>query len=666
MTRLRYRGRHRRRSRAAVLSVTLLALLATSLVVSVAAASAQGRVRPADLSATATPNTGLVDYQIVNVAWSGYPAGSPVWFFTCTSSATSVSEGCATAPSDPLESTTGADGTGVVRYQVRATSFGTFQCDDTHACYVAVLQNNTDLGSGAHASITFAKPPAKCPGSKGPIVLGEGESASAFQMYQWENSACKLSSRPNVSYTADNSYDGIAHFVNGLDQFAGSGVPPSSDDQSQLASQHRTYVTTPITSSALVLAFNIIDQSGHQVTSLNLTPQIVAEIANGSLSTFYCPPSWSDSRCRTNGGDPDIRKLNPGIVFPAGTINFYARAEQSAETLEFTTWLSDTDPTDWPTGPTNVWPEGVCQTCGIQGAGPEALAVGFPATYVRTQIYIGVMDSTWANLANLPEASITNDPGGTSPPPVAPNADSVAAAIGDATKNDDGTLTFDYTTTDPNAYPLPVVGYGILPTSVSTGKAKFSAEDGSTLKDFLTYAMGTDGQKDLAPQSYPLSSDLITQTQAAIKKIPTTSGGGDGNGNGNGNGNGGGSGSGSGSGFGSGSGTGVPTTPPPSTPPPSSSPSPSPSPTIFIALGSHLSSPASSSAIPILAAIAILGLLIGPMILLVSRAAPRVVSATSNLGSRGTRAAGKGAQPSQGPETPDAPAGEGPPPASGP
>ena len=663
----RYRAKHRTPLHSMRVSVALLTLLTASLAMSAAWAATGRLVLPADLSATATPNTGLVDYQVVNVAWSGYPGGSPVWFFTCKSSATSVAEGCATAPSDPLESTTGTDGTGVVRYQVRATSFGSFQCDSSHACYIAVLQNNTDLGSGAHASIAFAKPPTKCPGSKGPIVLGEGESASAFQMYQWENSACKLPSRPNVSYTADNSYDGIAHFVNGLAQFAGSGVPPSSDDQTELTKQHRTYVVTPITSSALVLAYNIVDTSGHQVTSLNLTPQIVAAIANGSLSTFSCPDSWSDNKCRQNGGDPDIRKLNPGISFPSGSINFFARAEQSAETLEFTTWLTDNDPTDWPTGPTNVWPEGVCQTCGVQGAGPEALAVGFPATYQRNQIYIGVMDSTYANLANLPVASITNDPGGTSPPPVAPDADSVAAAIADGTKNDDGTTTFDYVTTDPNAYPLPVVGYGVLPTSISTGTAKFSAQDGSTLKDFLTYAIGTNGQKDLAPKSYPLSSDLITEAQAAIKKIPASSGGGNGNGDGNGDGSGSGSGSGSGTGTGTGGST-FPTTPPPSTPPPSSSPSPSVSPTIFIALGTHLSSPASSSIVPILAAVAVIGLLIGPLILMVSRAAPRVVSSTSGMTSKGRRAGRRGVQPgtdtaagSGGAEVPPGPAGDAPP-----
>ena len=646
MTKRNYRRKHGRRPHPVRLSILLLALLTASLAGSVAAASAPAGARQADQTATASPGTGLVDFQVVDLSWSGYTPGAPVWFYTCSASASNVSDGCARAPSDPLESTTGSDGTGLIRYQVRATSFGKFQCDDSHACMLAVLENPTDLSSGAHASLSFVKPQGKCPGSKSPIVLGEGEPSAAYSMYGWESAACKLSSRPDISYTADNSYDGIQHFVSGLAQFAVSGVAPDSDEQQQLKDADRTYGIMPISASALVLAYNIVDQSGHQVTHLNLTPQIVAEIANGSLSTFYCPPSESDAQCTRNGGDPNIRKLNPGVTFPAGSINFFARAEQSSETLEFTSWLTATDPSAWPSGPTNVWPESVCETCGVQGAQPEALSVGFPQAYARTNIYIGVMDSTWAAIADIPVASIQNAP--SVPAAVFPNAATVQTAIGDAAKNDDGTLTPDYSTTDPDAYPLPNLMFGIIPTSISTGAAKFSGESGARLKDFLTYAVGSDGQKNLPPGSYPLTDDLVTEANAVIDKIPTSGGGGGNNGNGGSNGNTGGSGT--DTGFGTGTGDGFTPTPTPTDS--ASSPSPSPSPTIFIALGAHLSSPASSSVVPILAAVAVIGLLIGPLILLISRAAPRVVSVTSNMGSRRARGTGKSAPAGDAP-TPD-------------
>jgi len=658
-----HRGPHRERARrATVLSLLVLAAFTMFLAASAASAApaaprrdssraaARSQVHTADMSATASPNTGLVDYQVVDLSWSGYQSGSSVWFYTCSASATSVSQGCVTTSTDPLESVTGKGGTGIVRYQVRATSFGHFQCDSSDACYIAVLTDPNDLSSGGHATLSFAPPQGPCPGSKGGIVLGEGESSAAYTMYAWEGGACQLPSHPNISYTSDNSYDGMNHFVSGLAQFAGTGVPLDSGMQSQLKTQNRTYEYAPLTSSALVIAYNIVDASGHQVTNLNLTPEIVAEIANGSLSTFSCPASESDAQCTANGGDPNIRKLNPGINFPPGSINFFARAEQSSETLEFTSWLTATDPAGWPTGPTQIWPEGVCQTCGVQGAGPQALAVGFPQTYQATNIYIGVMDSTWAHVADLPAANIAN-PGVAHA--VAPTAASVSASLADATANADGTLSLDYTTSDPNAYPMPNLMYGVLPTSVSCGKASFSGADGAQLKDFLGYAMGTSGQGNLPSGSYPLPSALVTQTQTAMGKIPTS--GGSCGGGGDGGGGGGGGGSGTGTGFGTGtSGVGTTTTPPPGGPTSGTSPTPTPSPTVFVALGAHLSSPASSSVIPLLASIAILGLLIGPLILLVSRAAPRVVSATSGRASKGTRARGK--------NTPPGNPGDGPPP----
>ena len=69
-------------------------------------------------------------------------------------------------------------------------------------------------------------------------------------------------------------------------------------------------------------------------------PKILAEVASGQISTFDCPPDVSDSDCRNvYGGDPDIRRLNPGVDFPSGSVQFTIRAEHSATNLAFTSWL---------------------------------------------------------------------------------------------------------------------------------------------------------------------------------------------------------------------------------------------------------------------------------------------------------------------------------------
>ncbi|MDX6548968.1 MAG: phosphate transport system substrate-binding protein [Gaiellales bacterium] len=576
-------------------------------------------------SVTVSPSSGLVDGQVVDVAWSGFSPSNPVYIRVCKRGTASSGE-CALPGSNNDLVQSSDQGGGVVRYQLVAGRQGLFQCSDTHACDVVVMQNPDDLSGAVRVPFSFAHPPTACPSATVQPVAGEGATSAAYTMYSWENAACLLPSHLNVMFTNDNSFDGLLNWVNSNpnSDFAVTGVPVPSDQATQLASKHRQFAYAPLTLTAVAVAYNIVDQHGHQITHLVLTPHIMAEIATGQLSSFYCPADASDSDCvRLYGSDPEIRRLNPGIDFPTGSVQFSIRAEHSATNLAFTSWLAANTPDLWTYGSAAVWPPpdpNACRACsgGIQGEVNVARSLSFPFGYTDQNVYIGVLDSTYAAINDLPMARLV-DPGQPETG-VAPNADSIAAAVGAATTNADGTITPDWGTSAADTYPMPLLTYAAVPTSKRW--PNFTADDGKTLRDFLNYVSNANGGQQLLPAaSYPLTPALVAETTAAAARIPITEpptgdgGGHNGNGGQSGGNTGGGSfGGGGGSGGGGGtSGGGGPT---PGAKLSDKTPAP---PIAFTNVGAQLSSTTSGSMVPALAALALIAALIGPTLLLANR-----------------------------------------------
>ena len=494
------------------------AMLVALVLIPPMAASADGP------TVTVTPSTGLVDGQVVDVAWSGFDPLNPVYLRVCKRGATSA-DFCDLPSGNNDSALSSAGGGGVIRFLLPIAVYPKFRCSDTQPCDVAVMQDPEDMSTAVRVPFSFAHPPTACPSATVPPVAGEGATSAAYTMYQWENAVCSLDSHLNVTYTNDNSFDGLNNWVNSNlnSDFAVTGVSMSTDQAHQLASQHRQFAYAPLTLTAVSVAYNIVDQEGHQITNLVLTPHIMAEIATGRLSTFYCPPGSSDFDCgHLYGSDPEIRRLNPGIDFPTGSVQFSIRAEHSATNLAFTSWLSATAPDLWTYGASAVWPPpdpNACLSCpgGIQGENNVARSISFPFGYTAQNVYIGVLDSTYTIVNDLPMAKLVNP--GQPDTGVAPTADSIAAAIGEAKGNLDGTITPAWDTANPDAYPMPLLTYAAVPTSKKW--PNFTASDGKTLAAFLRYT-ATAGQELLPGGSYPLPDALNAETSAVAGRIPTT------------------------------------------------------------------------------------------------------------------------------------------------
>jgi phosphate transport system substrate-binding protein len=602
----------------------LLVMLA--LLVAAAAAQLPSAAVADGPAMTVSPTTtGLVDGQVVTIDWSGFQPQSFIYIRECAHGATSASRQCVRFGRNPENNLTDATGSGSLRFLLKAADFGKFTCDDRHACDLVAMQQPDDLTGAVRVQVGFAHSPTACPGALAAPVGGEGASSAAYTMYAWENAACNTPSHLSVTYTNDNSFDGLSHWLSGFPgtNFGVTGLPLAADQLAQLRAQHRTFRYAPLTATGVGLAFNLVDKGGNQVSSLVLTAHIIAEIATNRLSSLYCPPDVADADCmRIYGADPDIRRLNPNVDFPAGPVNFFINADHSSSNVAFTSWLSATAPDLWTYGTSSVWPPpdpNACKVCsgGVSGENNVMLNGAVPDPYIPQAAYFTVVDTTYAAIGDLPLARIINP--GQPETGVAPTKDSITAAIADAATNDDGTVTPDYATSDPNAYPIPMVSYATVPTS--KGWPGFTADDGKTLAAFLRFAVSDAGQSDqvLPPGSYPLPGALKTTTTAAAGQIPTseptptqTGGGGGPTTFGPGSG-GGGFGSGTGGGLG---GSGGSVTPPGGGAGHGSN-SPAPPKLPLMPLAATISSPAGSTMSRALALLALIALLVAPIVWLV-------------------------------------------------
>ena len=100
---------------------------------------------------------------------------------------------------------------------------------------------------------------------------------------------------------------------------------------------------------------------------------------------------------------------------------------------------------------------------------------------------------------------------------VQPTPTSLDAAVQVATPNPDGTITPNYTSTNPDVYPMPDVIYAAVST------APVPAAQASAETDLLTQMLqltGTGGSNvSLLPAGFvPLPASLVTQAQAGIAK----------------------------------------------------------------------------------------------------------------------------------------------------
>jgi len=509
----------------------------------------------ADGSATGTnsrggivsPGTSLTN-EVVTVSWTGFTPTLPnglygVLIVQCKGTPATLSD-CYTVEPYPdlangtrVMSTTGTDGTGSARIEIRPAAYlPLLNCSASNACSVMAYENDGQPipAGGLPTSrvvvpITFAPSQADCPNITDFDVRADGSATAAGLFYEWAAKLCTGENAVVADYTENSSTTGRENFLSGLTDFGVSALPATAEE---LAAHpdHRDFSYVPLVGSATVVAYNFTDPfTGQPLDNLVLSARLVARIiTNTSLESFF--------------QDRELRRLNPGVRFPTSVLaRPIIRAERNADTRVVTSWISsNSSAQSFLTGNDTfkvavnpgyigyTYPQDLFETVSPdsmylprQGQRLVSLKLFYGVTptgtareNTTTTGIIGIVDLPTAERFGLKVAKLLQ-PDGTS---VAPTDEAILAGIADMETTPEGLLVADPTPEDSTGYPLVKIDYAMVPNEFPTQRKV------DKVTRLLRYGL-TDGQTSLIAGYVALPDSMKAAALASISDIsapPTT------------------------------------------------------------------------------------------------------------------------------------------------
>jgi hypothetical protein len=462
---------------------------------------------------------------------------------------------------------------------------GTFFCDGTAAnpCSIDITEPAIELGNfvpdntnTAVIPIQFAPATSGC--SSPTLVTTESEFGIERLLPAVDRLACadpNQSSTPIAVNTATDGLTAVTDLAKGSTDLAFTDDPESPDQQAQLKAGQDVLI--PIALSANVIGFKatVGGSPTFPQGKMDLTPTEVA----GLVTNFYsgwtssdlvtCTPGSStwcvNSLPCTSLGCSILAELNAvstsadSFLTPAGQYSGFVRSDAAGTTDQLTAWLCGAgknplepievngQPVTEPASSSTVFVEGLnnrlpqtsqLTSCPVTDTFPplQNQSTFFSEVTDPSQQLVkmltpvappgsgnpgaGFAPMNWAEALYF-GLSVANlqDPAGAF---VAPSADSIDAALADATVNPDGSLTPSTTdTSDTAAYPMPTVIYAAVPTApVSADEA---AQITGVLNEILALTAGSDsaqlaGSGQLPPGFVPLTPTLAAQATQDISK----------------------------------------------------------------------------------------------------------------------------------------------------
>jgi phosphate transport system substrate-binding protein len=314
-------------------------------------------------------------------------------------------------------------------------------------------------------------------------VAGAGSTFVQTIAQQWIKDFTLKCPGATINYQGVGSGAGITQFIAGTVDFAGSDavMKPEEETAAMAKGGGSPLVYVPWSAGGIAVEFHLTG-----VTALKLSPETLAGIFAGTVKT------WNAAEVKADNG---------GATLPSTPIQIVHRSDGSGTTNAFTSYLTAVAPTIWKAGKGKdvPWPAG-------QGAKGSD---GVTATVKQTDGAIGYAELSYAKASGLGVAAVKNPSGAY----VMPDADSVAAALSEATTPADLKIVPNFKPTGANAYPISI------PTWAITFQKPADAAKGKLLKAFLAYAVGP-GQLSAKSLYYaPLPTALQDKVKAAVESI---------------------------------------------------------------------------------------------------------------------------------------------------
>jgi hypothetical protein len=418
--------------------------------------------------------------------------------------------------------------------------------------------------------LTFAKEPSSCP-IRNASFTALGSPMLGRAMAQWQAGLCNGANPLAIIYnSAITEPEAIQDLPSGLGDIALTTRPGPVKEGG------KTYTYAPVAISAVAIAYWIDNPvTGEPVQTLRLDPRLVVKLLTQSydFEGEGCgngpPPKVIGCDGAVDGNplslfdDPEFKYLNPKVQSPAGYGAYFqvptVESGHSDMTWEVTRWIAaNPGAVDFMRGQFDPW--GMHMNTDYYGSKyPQDSFTGqdsypviahkynpiFPLSLVAQyqaenwdpgtdwekdetgnfekdpievpgeRALFAVVDEGDAAAFRFPVAELLNSKGQY----VAPNNGSMRAALSSMAQDGNRlTRDVDYAKQRPNAYPLTMIIYAMVPTSgISHAKAKAIAR-------FLDYVAGP-GQVSgvqpgqLPPGYLPLTASMRAQTRTAAGAV---------------------------------------------------------------------------------------------------------------------------------------------------
>lgn len=459
-------------------------------------------------------STGL-DTRALAVSWSGFNPTRrngqfAVNIVQCIANPTALDRDCFNANRYPnaeqgsivTGATTKGDGTGAALFEIRsAIDLVELGCSASNSCTVLAYEvtgTPTPPGSMpefyAYAPISFAPSPADCPPVTDFDARIGGEASAIPLAYRVAGTSCTGTAPSILDVTESASNEGREAVLEAQLDLGITSVPATPAELAEHPEVLRVKYA-PLDLTAVVVAYQLADPvTNAPINDITLSPRLVARLI-------------SDTRPEEILADPEFQTLNPGRRWPPGGVTHpLLRAEANADTGLVTSWMNqdrsarafldgsdsfgETVTPAWRGVPypidvfeSRAATAGYIPVTGQRTVGQRLFYGVSPSNLSTTVNYTGVMgvvDLPTARRYGLATAKIVNASGN----PVAPSDETILAGYRAMTTNADGTKSANFATTDPAAYPLVKIDYGMVTNVLGTGRVSSTAR-------FITDATGT-------------------------------------------------------------------------------------------------------------------------------------------------------------------------------
>jgi phosphate transport system substrate-binding protein len=322
---------------------------------------------------------------------------------------------------------------------------------------------------------------------------GAGSSAQQAAMQGWTAGFNAEQAGVTVNYDPVGSGGGREQFLSGGVDFAGSDSPLSTDEELSQAKERcggGEVFELPNYVSAIAVVYRLPG-----VDELNLSPETIAKIFSGSVTT------WND---------PAITAENPDAKLPSSPITPVHRSDKSGTTKNFTDYLDKASGGAWTQGAVDEWP--------TQGGEAANGTSGVIQAVQGGEGTIGYADESQAGDLGVAKIKV----GATF---VAPSPEAAAAVVANSAPVEgrgqyDLAVAVNRTTTSADEYPIVLVSYHI---GCVTYDDQATAD---AVKAFESYVVSEEGQQASAENagSSPITDDARSDAQTVIDAISASAG----------------------------------------------------------------------------------------------------------------------------------------------